>query len=46
MPQDLLNLLTELTANVESDEEELGIGLDSCVIPLRHPGLSLVTLFS
>ena len=24
------------------DSTVLGIGMDSCVIPLRHPGLSLV----
>ncbi len=36
----LRDLTSESHANAETDE--LGIGLDSCVIPLRHKGLSLV----
>uniref|UniRef100_A0AC35TW60 Selenide, water dikinase n=1 Tax=Rhabditophanes sp. KR3021 TaxID=114890 RepID=A0AC35TW60_9BILA len=38
----LLELLKDFNTE-EKDECEVGIGLDSCVIPLRHKGLFLVT---
>lgn len=34
------NFLTKLPS--ASNQPQLGIGLDSCVIPLRHSGLSLI----
>ncbi|GMS96188.1 hypothetical protein PENTCL1PPCAC_18363, partial [Pristionchus entomophagus] len=38
----LLNLLSSFGAMTRGADNAVGIGLDSCVIPLRHPGLKLV----
>ena len=36
------NFLTSHTKLPTTNQPQLGIGLDSCVIPLRHSGLSLI----
>ena len=38
----ILELLALLGLNRPSVEGSIGIGLDSCVIPTRHSGVSLV----
>ncbi|CAL2040895.1 unnamed protein product [Caenorhabditis brenneri] len=43
VPRDvLLQLLETFKTDLVINNEEVDIGLDSCVIPLRHPGLRLV----
>lgn len=43
VPRDvLLQLLQTFKTDLVINKEEVDIGLDSCVIPLRHPGLRLV----
>ncbi|VDM65778.1 unnamed protein product [Strongylus vulgaris] len=43
VPRDvLLELLKTFDTNFVIDGEGVGIGLDSCVVPLRHKGLNLV----
>uniref|UniRef100_A0A1I7TE17 Selenide, water dikinase n=1 Tax=Caenorhabditis tropicalis TaxID=1561998 RepID=A0A1I7TE17_9PELO len=43
VPRDvLLQLLQTFKTDLVINDEEVDIGLDSCVIPLRHPGLRLV----
>ncbi|CAP22877.1 Protein CBR-SELD-1 [Caenorhabditis briggsae] len=43
VPRDvLLQLLQTFKTDLVINNDEIDIGLDSCVIPLRHPGLRLV----